>query len=150
MTLEEAVAAAKARARGNCRACQTEEQSNREGRYIEFRPKHTCHGDLAAVKDAMLAAAREARDTGLPHTEAEIERQFGLPEGSEGGRRRMNLDAIRRQMAEEMRGFIEEGYKKHRIPVRAIVVDKLLELVNNWDTDKEGTAMAQGNEARLG
>ena len=60
----------------------------------------------------------------------------------------MNPDAIRQQVAGEMRGFIEEGYKKHRIPVRAIVVDKLLELVNNWDTDKEGTAMAQGSEAR--
>ena len=40
----------------------------------------------AAVRDVALAAAREARDTGLPHTQAEIERQFGLPEGSERGK----------------------------------------------------------------
>jgi len=40
----------------------------------------------AAVCDVALAAAREARDTGLPHTQAEIERQFGLPEGSERGK----------------------------------------------------------------
>ena len=39
----------------------------------------------AAVCDVALAA-REARDTGLPHTQAEIKRQFGLLEGSEGGK----------------------------------------------------------------
>ena len=40
----------------------------------------------AAVRAVALAAAREARDTGLPHTQAEIVRQFGLPEGSERGK----------------------------------------------------------------
>ena len=43
----------------------------------------------AAVRDVALAAAREARDTGLPHTQAEIKRQFGLPEGSVDSTRRL-------------------------------------------------------------
>jgi len=57
-----------------------------------FDPKECqlCEEDKAlldaAVRDVALAAAREARDTGLPHTQAEIDRQFGLPEGSERGK----------------------------------------------------------------
>jgi len=69
LTLEGAVAAAKARAQERCPAC--------EGAGGD----HLCHGDLAAVRDVALAAARMAYEVSPVEAIMEIERLFG----SEGG-----------------------------------------------------------------
>ena len=88
LTLEGAVAAAKARAQERCPAC--------EGAGGD----HLCHGDLAAVRDVALAALQETRrrfscaSSGanlawgfevLDEVEADLKRRL-LPEGSEGGK----------------------------------------------------------------
>ena len=92
--LDEAIAVAKKRAQANCQACRL------VGTRIVGVGPHTCHGDLAIVRDCMLAAAEcklgseKAKKcigtSGGPNdkdcetcVKAEIKRLFGLPEGSE-------------------------------------------------------------------
>ena len=86
--LDEAIAKAKERAKANCRACQL------AGTRVMGVGDHTCDGDLAAVRDVALALIDEAIQENMTlhmvrqrrvRLEAEINRQFGLPEGSEGG-----------------------------------------------------------------
>jgi len=95
MSKAEAYQAAKARAQERCVACRQEKASKAMGgiKPCDGWAPHTCHGDLAIVKDAMLAVLEpfhtylpEEGDIHDPECEAcrmkaEIERLF-----SEGGK----------------------------------------------------------------
>ena len=105
--MREAIAKAKERFQERCTGCKVENEINERAaalKRIGVKANHTCHGDLAAVRDCMLAAVEMEghQCTGdPPHGPdprtgyilcrecrfiAEIKRQFGLPEGSEGGK----------------------------------------------------------------
>lgn len=94
MTLEEAIAAAEERARVRCAGCQVDAAVDAKlagtVRHLRMHEtQHTCHGDLAAVKDVALAAVQGFAEhvagcTGHDDPEgclewwrAEIERLFG-------------------------------------------------------------------------
>ena len=88
LTIADAVAAAKARARERCIECQLAPHRGKDGSASMCAPlDHTCHGDLEVVENAMLAAVglalRPFNQHGWADLKARIKRQFGLPEGSE-------------------------------------------------------------------
>jgi len=101
--LDDAIAAVKARARGRCRACQVDARADKDlagtVRHLRMHEtQHTCHGDLAAVRDCMLAAARQPytclteierllpEGTEEERVRAAYKLRDTLPEGSEGGK----------------------------------------------------------------
>jgi len=103
--MDEAIAQAKERAEARCAGCQMDKRLNFGKLQLPPRqryPDHTCHGDLAAVRDVALAAFNAGAVAAFPEPlerrhacvesdiavrvgkkKAEIERL--LPEGSEGG-----------------------------------------------------------------
>ena len=87
--MREAIAKAKERAKANCRACQL------AGTRVMGVGDHTCHGDLAAVRDVALVIL-DGCGHGSPYGHeakyackvCEVYSKLNrlLPEGSEGGK----------------------------------------------------------------
>jgi hypothetical protein len=103
--LDEAIAEAKERAQERCVACQVDATVDKDlagtVRHLRMHPsQHTCDGDLAAVCDVAVEAARQAIcdfqdaiDSGEAWTagctfvaqQKRLKRHFGLPEDSKEG-----------------------------------------------------------------
>jgi len=101
--MREAIAKAKERFQERCTGCKVENEINERAaalKRIGVKANHTCHGDLAAVRDVALAALQETRrrfscaSSGanlawgfevLDEVEADLKHRL-LPEGSEGGK----------------------------------------------------------------